>query len=159
MVRLFFGRIVKFCWTLSSYQSFSSRAWASNLPSHINNIPQVDPDILTGYNINNFDLPYLLERAGTLRVPTFPYLGRIVKEKTVIKERVFESKAYGKRVNKVMNIEGRVQFDLLPILLRNYKLRSYSLNAVSYHFLLEQKEDVHHSIITDLQVCLKLLSV
>ena len=37
--------------------------------------------------------------------------------------RVFESKAYGKRENKVMNIEGRVQFDLLPILLRNYKLR------------------------------------
>ena len=111
----------------------------------------MDPDILTGYNIINFDLPYLIERAVTLKVSTFPYLGRIPKEKTVIKERVFESKAYGKRVNKVLNIEGRVQFDLLPILLRNYKLRSYSLNAVSYHFLLEQKEDVHHSIITDLQ--------
>ncbi len=29
--------------------------------------------------------------------------------------------------------------------------RSYSLNAVSAHFLGEQKEDVHHSIIADLQ--------
>jgi DNA polymerase delta subunit 1 len=37
-------------------------------------------------------------------------------------------------------------------LLRDYKLRSYRLNAVSFHFLQEQKEDVHHSIITDLQV-------
>ena len=146
-------------WGLVELSKSFIRGRAANPPSHISNIPQVDPDILTGYNINNFDLPYLLERAGALRVPTFPYLGRIVKEKTVIKERVFESKAYGKRVNKVMNIEGRVQFDLLPILLRNYKLRSYSLNAVSYHFLLEQKEDVHHSIITDLQVCLKFLSV
>lgn len=38
------------------------------------------------------------------------------------------------------------------VLLRDYKLRSYTLNAVSYHFLQEQKEDVQHSIITDLQV-------
>lgn len=49
-------------------------------------------------------------------------------------------------------MEGRVQLDLLQILFRDYKLRSYSLNAVSFHFLHEQKEDVHHSIITDLQV-------
>ena len=114
-------------------------------------VREVDPDILTGYNINNFDFPYLIDRAAKLKVNSFPFLGRIFKEKTLVKEKVFESKAYGKRVNKLINIEGRVQFDLLPILLRNYKLRSYSLNAVSYHFLLEQKEDVHHSIITDLQ--------
>lgn len=36
-------------------------------------------------------------------------------------------------------------------IVQNYKLRSYTLNAVSYHFLKEQKEDVHHSIISDLQ--------
>ena len=35
--------------------------------------------------------------------------------------------------------------------MRDFKLRSYTLNAVSYHFLQEQKEDVHHSIISDLQ--------
>lgn len=40
----------------------------------------------------------------------------------------------------------------LQVLLREYKLRSYTLNAVSFHFLGEQKEDVQHSIITDLQV-------
>lgn len=38
------------------------------------------------------------------------------------------------------------------VLLRDYRLRSYTLNAVSFHFLQEQKEDVQHSIITDLQV-------
>ncbi len=57
----------------------------------------------------------------------------------------------GKRENKQINIEGRVIFDLLLVLIRDYKLRSYTLNAVSYHFLQEQKEDVHHSIISDLQ--------
>ena len=34
---------------------------------------------------------------------------------------------------------------------RNHKLSSYSLNSVSAAFLGQQKEDVHHSIITDLQ--------
>lgn len=31
----------------------------------------VDPDIITGYNIQNFDLPYLLNRAATLKVKCF----------------------------------------------------------------------------------------
>lgn len=35
----------------------------------------VDPDIITGYNIQNFDLPYLITRAQTLKVSiTFPPL-------------------------------------------------------------------------------------
>eukprot|EP00742_Colponemidia_sp_Colp-10_P013425 GILJ01015163.1.p1 GENE.GILJ01015163.1~~GILJ01015163.1.p1 ORF type:complete len:651 (-),score=116.14 GILJ01015163.1:49-2001(-) len=41
--------------------------------------------------------------------------------------------------------------DMMLCIQRDYKLRSYSLNAVSQHFLGEQKEDVHHSIIGDLQ--------
>ena len=35
--------------------------------------------------------------------------------------------------------------------MRDYKLRSYTLNAVSYNFLKEQKEDVHHTMISELQ--------
>ncbi|KAM4651111.1 DNA polymerase delta catalytic subunit [Discoglossus pictus] len=111
----------------------------------------IDPDIITGYNIQNFDLPYLINRAQTLKVNAFPFLGRIRCMKSVIRDSSFQSKQMGRRENKVINIEGRVQFDLLQVLLRDYKLRSYTLNAVSYHFLLEQKEDVQHSIITDLQ--------
>eukprot|EP00488_Nonionellina_sp_1-RS-2012_P001116 TRINITY_DN176_c0_g1_i1.p1 TRINITY_DN176_c0_g1~~TRINITY_DN176_c0_g1_i1.p1 ORF type:complete len:197 (-),score=62.11 TRINITY_DN176_c0_g1_i1:144-734(-) len=41
--------------------------------------------------------------------------------------------------------------DLLPIIRRDHKLRSYSLNSVSFHFLKSQKEDVAYSIIGDLQ--------
>ena len=103
-----------------------------------------DPDIITGYNINNFDLPYLLNRAKHLNVPNFHFMGRVKGIKSQIKETILQSKQMGKRENKVINIEGRVQFDLLLILVRDYKLRSYTLNAVSYHFLQEQKEDVHH---------------
>ncbi|CAG5897641.1 unnamed protein product [Menidia menidia] len=111
----------------------------------------VDPDVITGYNIQNFDFPYLLNRADTLKVNLFPYLGRIRNMKSVLRDSSFQSKQMGRRENKTINMEGRVQFDLLQVLLRDYKLRSYTLNAVSFHFLQEQKEDVQHSIITDLQ--------
>lgn len=114
-------------------------------------VRETDPDILTGYNINNFDIPYLIDRARHLKAKNFDYLGRVKNTRSVIKNTVIQSKQMGRRENKFVNFEGRVPFDLLFILLREYKLRSYTLNSVSYHFLKEQKEDVHHSIITDLQ--------
>lgn len=63
----------------------------------------------------------------------------------------FASKAFGQRESKSVNIDGRLQLDILQVMQRDYKLRSYTLNAVCAHFLGEQKEDVHHSIITELQ--------
>ena len=42
-------------------------------------VVESDPDIIIGYNIINFDLPYLIERAQTLKIAEFPYWGRIVK--------------------------------------------------------------------------------
>lgn len=112
---------------------------------------ELDPDIITGYNISNFDWPYLINRAKHLKVDKFDFLGRIRNIRSVIKDSVLQSKQMGRRENKSINFEGRVPFDLLLVLVRDYKLRSYTLNAVSYHFLQEQKEDVHHSIISDLQ--------
>jgi DNA polymerase elongation subunit (family B) len=108
----------------------------------------VDPDILTGYNIINFDLPYLLDRARALGIDVFPYLGRIIEHPSAMKDSTFSSKAYGTRESKDINIDGRVQLDVLPAIQRDYKLTSYTLNNVSAHFLKEQKEDVHHSLIT-----------
>uniref|UniRef100_A0A2K5LED0 DNA polymerase n=1 Tax=Cercocebus atys TaxID=9531 RepID=A0A2K5LED0_CERAT len=111
----------------------------------------MDPDVITGYNIQNFDLPYLISRAQTLKVETFPFLGRVAGLRSNIRDSSFQSKQTGRRDTKVVSMVGRVQMDMLQVLLREYKLRSYTLNAVSFHFLGEQKEDVQHSIITDLQ--------
>lgn len=112
---------------------------------------ELDPDIITGYNIINFDFPYLLERASILKINTFPYFGKLYSQPTRIRKTTFSSRAVGKQESKELNIEGRIQFDLLLALRRDYKLRSYTLNAVSAEFLKQQKEDVHYSIITDLQ--------
>ncbi|KAG5529015.1 hypothetical protein RHGRI_029623 [Rhododendron griersonianum] len=90
-------------------------------------IREVDPDIIIGYNICKFDLPYLIQRAEVLGIPEFPMLGRIRNSRVRVKDTTFSSRQYGTRESKEVTLEGRVQFDLL------------------------QKEDVHHSIISDLQ--------
>ena len=40
-------------------------------------VNEVDPDMMIGYNIANFDFPYLLDRAKALKVGKFPLLGRL----------------------------------------------------------------------------------
>ena len=114
-------------------------------------VQRVDPDVVIGYNISNFDFPYLLDRAKALKVTTFPFLGREKNARSEAKDTHFSSKAYGTRDSKHTELQGRIQLDMLQVMQRDYKLRSYSLNSVSFEFLKEQKEDVHHSLITELQ--------
>ncbi|CAG4908999.1 unnamed protein product [Colias eurytheme] len=139
------------CAPIVGSQVYSFQSESEMLSKWSDFFRELDPDIITGYNISNFDWPYLINRAKHLKVDNFDFLGRIRNIRSVIKDSVIQSKQMGRRENKSINFEGRVPFDLLLVLLRDYKLRSYTLNAVSYHFLQEQKEDVHHSIITDLQ--------
>eukprot|EP00923_Selenidium_pygospionis_P030946 GHVN01054996.1.p1 GENE.GHVN01054996.1~~GHVN01054996.1.p1 ORF type:complete len:1132 (+),score=180.09 GHVN01054996.1:185-3580(+) len=110
-----------------------------------------DPDVITGYNVVNFDLDYLVSRSHVLKVPEMRYLGRGVGVETRCKDVTFSSRAIGTHENKEFNIDGRLQLDVLECVRREYKLKSYTLNAVSAHFLKQQKEDVHYSIIGDLQ--------
>ena len=135
-------------------------------------VEEVDPDVIIGYNIANFDLPYLVDRSRALKAKQFPYLGRITGrfsssfvllsyandnrdgcsgKPSVTKDTHFSSKAFGQRESKETTLDGRLQIDVLQYMQREYKLRSYTLNSVCAQFLGEQKEDVHHSVITELQ--------
>jgi len=40
-------------------------------------VRQVDPDILTGYNIDNFDIPYILNRGKALKLQKYNCWGRL----------------------------------------------------------------------------------
>lgn len=55
--------------------------------------------------------------------------------RTEAKDTKFSSKAHGTRESKATNMEGRLQLDLLQVMQRDYKLRSYTLNAVCAEFL------------------------
>lgn len=43
-------------------------------------LEEVDPDLIIGYNISQFDLPYLIDRAKALKATAFPYFGRLTSE-------------------------------------------------------------------------------
>lgn len=68
----------------------------------------VDPDIITGYNINNFDIPYIISRGEALQIPSFPFFGRIKDQPTKVRDSMVQSKSMGIRETKDINIEGRV---------------------------------------------------
>ena len=113
-------------------------------------LEKADPDVIIGYNIANFDFPYLLDRAKHLKCAKFPYFTRLKSIQSHAKETNFSSKQMGNRDTKATNTNGRLQLDLLQLVQRDHQLRSYTLNAVCAHFLGEQKEDVHHTMITEL---------
>ena len=105
-----------------------------------------------GWNIDNFDLPFLLKRADTVGIAdTFCRLGRVRSEVCRIRLASFENKQRGRRdYSEITNLAGRVQLDMLEVTRSSFKLRTYTLNAVAEEFLGDRKEDVHHSIIADL---------
>ena len=114
-------------------------------------IVKLDPDIIIGYNINYFDFPYLFDRAEQIGVKSFGKMSRI--KSTLTKARrvgTSSAKAFNNREIVSINMDGRSLIDMYLLIVKDHKLSSNTLNNVSHHFLGEQKEDVHHTLIYDL---------
>jgi len=120
------------------------------LMSWRNFLEEVDPDIIIGYNICNFDFPYLLDRGSHLGLKDFDRWTRLPNTRSSWRPTNISSKQMGNRDTKATNTNGRLQLDLLQLVQRDHQLRSYTLNSVCAQFLGEQKEDVHHTMITEL---------
>jgi DNA polymerase delta subunit 1 len=106
-------------------------------------IRELDPDIVTGWNIFGFDLEYLYTRAVvTVAGPDAHMWGRLrgVPNELVVKR--LASNALGSNDLKMVPMRGRYVFDMFQDIKREHKLESYSLNAVSAHFLKDQKIDM-----------------
>lgn len=110
----------------------------------------LDPDIIIGYNICDFDFPYLLDRAKHLDVAGFHSWSRITNELSVPMTSSFSSKNTGRRDANTVKISGRLQLDLLRLIQRDHGLSSYTLNSTSAHFLGEQTQDIDPSMVTEL---------
>ena len=115
-------------------------------------IIRIDPDILTGYNILGFDMSYLYERSKQLGLDfEFCKIGRFIDHSSNYEEKILASSALGENLLKYINMEGRVIIDVMKVIQRDYKLDSYSLNAVATHFMKMKKHDVHPTDIFRLQ--------
>jgi len=103
-------------------------------------LAEMDPDIITGWNIFGFDLEYLYKRATRNGVETLWGRRSDVPSELVIKN--LSSSALGNNELKMVPMIGRYVFDLFQDIKREHKLESYSLNNVSKHFLNDQKNDM-----------------
>jgi len=74
-------------------------------------------------------------------------LSRIWAEVTPCRPQVFRSNAYGERWSYHFDMTGRAVQDLLIYIRREHKLESYKLNAVSDHFLKDNKIDLDHKLL------------
>ena len=93
-------------------------------------IRDYDPDVLAGYNSNEFDFPYIQERARQKHADSRVgrdgsswYIRKIVSRTDV-------------------SITGRVVVDLLPIIRSSYSLKQYTLRNAAAELLKMEKYDV-----------------
>lgn len=105
-----------------------------------------DPGVITGYNILNFDIPYLCQRAQVLDLEGFPFWGATL-EPLIPEFSMFNSAAWGQQERVNLNIPGRVIYDFLRWIKPEVKLKSYTLNSVAEFLLKQTKDDLHHSSI------------
>ncbi len=87
-----------------------------------------DPDVITGYNIDGFDIPQILQRAAALHMPD-PYWGRYPGSMSQYNNRFWWT-------------EGRVIIDAWWAVKKILKPKQETLNAVSKQLLGEEKHDV-----------------
>jgi DNA polymerase elongation subunit (family B) len=102
-------------------------------------IQQLDPDILTGYNIFGFDMKYIADRARELDMydELVEGLGRLRNRKSDIEERKLSSSALGDNIMYCFDLDGIVQIDMLKVMQRDHKLDSYKLDSVAGIFIVD----------------------
>ena len=103
-------------------------------------LTDVDPDIITGWNIFGFDLEYLKVRSSLCGLS--PTWGRFKGSPIQLVTKNLASSALGNNMLKMVPMRGRYVFDFFQDVKREHKLESYSLNNVSKHFLKDQKNDM-----------------
>ena len=96
---------------------------------------EYDPDLVVGYNQQDFDIPYITDRVKTLVAKgqaINPVVGRD------------GSKINYRRFGLITRTEvkGRVVVDALPLVRRAFSLKQYTLRAVSKEILNREKLDV-----------------
>jgi len=94
-------------------------------------IQEIDPDILTGWNVIDFDLQVMQARAKKLNVPFV--LGRTTNQTTLRLQSSFFR-------DSSVQCEGRIVLDGIQLLKSSFvKLDDYKLNTAAKHFLKDAK--------------------
>lgn len=94
-------------------------------------VKEINPDVILTYNGDNFDFPYILERAKVLKVDV-----------------PLEFRILGRGVTTKVRIPGFVHIDLFPISKRLLNLTSYTLESVYEELTGEKKSKIKGDLIS-----------
>uniref|UniRef100_A0A6C0H439 DNA-directed DNA polymerase n=1 Tax=viral metagenome TaxID=1070528 RepID=A0A6C0H439_9ZZZZ len=100
-----------------------------------------NPNLIVGYNILGFDIPYMIDRAK-LNMCIFNFDQQGFHKYAHAKERTIKwsSSAYKNQEFSFLDAEGRVYVDLLPLVKRDFKFSNYKLKTIAEHFIGETKD-------------------
>ncbi|MHA1595275.1 MAG: DNA-directed DNA polymerase [Candidatus Baldrarchaeia archaeon] len=102
-------------------------------------IDAYDPDLITGYNILNFDLPYLLRRLKEYNIPS--KMGRVLDKGVQLKK--------GERETRIL-IPGRIVADVQELVKSEFHLKRYTLDHVAEKLINEKKVELDYKDIPKL---------
>lgn len=104
-----------------------------------------NPNILVGYNILGFDIPYMIARAK-LNMCIFDFDRMGFHKWSHAREKVIKwsSSAYKNQEFEFLDAEGRLFVDLLPLVKRDYKMDNYRLKTITEHFLGQTKDPLSY---------------
>lgn len=118
---------------------------------------QYDPDIITGWNVENFDLNFYVRRIQLLdirdkKTGKLISLGRIAGREDYITNKTSKTRAHGERDFTEVHIPGRDVLDLLNVFLNETygKYDSHTLASISEEVLGDTKHDVPYTAIPSL---------
>lgn len=115
---------------------------AEMLIGFVDLIREENPNIITGYNILGFDIPYMMARAKSPACCMREFSTQGFHKYAQAKERTisWSSSAYKNQDFEFLDAEGRVYVDLLPLVRRDFKFNNYKLKTISTYFLGQTKD-------------------
>ena len=110
----------------------------------VNLIKEEQPNVLVGYNILGFDIPYMIDRANGHARCGYDFAKQGFHKYKEAKEKIIKwsSSAYKNQEFQFLDAEGILFIDLLPLVRRDFKLNNYKLKTISEHLLKDTKDDL-----------------
>jgi len=119
---------------------------------------EYDPDIITGYNILNFDNVYTINRAMHLwelkddeNYPKAWCWGRMELRECRLKKKYTWTAQRGGQTTFQCKMEGREFLDVMKVVMADHKLRSYKMDNVAAEFLGTRKIEISYDDIPIMQ--------
>ncbi len=157
IVSRIYGQTAEYCYSnvfcldtiaeTTNYEAQSFKTERELLNAWARMFRNLDTDVITGYNIFQFDLQYIWDRAVRVGAIEIFELGKAIGLETKLKDAGISSNAYASNKWKIIPIPGVSQIDMHIVAKRQVKAPNYKLETIAGMFLGEGKDPVDYKMI------------